>query len=397
MKILVLSHLYPSPADPTAGTFVHEQVTALTDLGHDVRVVSPKGIAPPLARRWARFRDVPGTAVHDGVRVLYPRKVTLPGGRLGHWNAESMRIAITGPLRRVHARWPYDVVHAHMLVPDGWAAVRAVRDFGVPVLATAHRADVLDVPARGGAQREQVAEAVREVDQIVAVSNAMRRACEDLATPRRPIAVVPNGADARVFFPRDRATTRRELGLPVDERIVTFVGVLTPRKGIDTLIEAMGLLARKPAGAPLLVVAGIGELRESLEARARELGVADRVRFVGKVPHDDVPLWMAAGDVFCLPSLSEGLPTVVCEAMACGRAVVATAVDGTPEIVDDGATGLLVAPRDPDGLAGALGRILADDERRAAFEAEALRRSKATYTWAANAGQHVGLYEALLS
>ncbi len=396
MKILVLSHLYPSPADPTAGTFVHEQVTALRDLGHDVRVVSPKGIAPPFMKRWARFRDVPGTAVHDGVPVLYPRKVTLPGGRLGHWNGESMRLSITGPLRRVHARWPFDVVHAHMLVPDGWAAVRAVRDLGVPVLATAHRADVLDVPARGGAQREQVAEAVREIDQVVAVSNAMRLACESLATPKRPIAVVPNGADARVFHPRDRAESRRRLGLPVDERIVTFVGVLTPRKGIDTLVEAMGLLAKKPAGAPLLVVAGIGELRESLEARARELGVADRIRFVGKVPHDDVPVWMAAGDVFCLPSLSEGLPTVVCEAMACARAVVATAVDGTPEIVDDGVTGLLVAPRDAEGLAGALDRILADDARRAEFERVALERSQATYTWAANAEQHIGLYEAIV-
>ena len=84
---------------------------------------------------------------------------------------------------------------------------------------------------------------------------------------------------------------------------------------------------------------------------------------------------MAAGDVFCLPSLSEGLPTVVCEAMACGRAVVATAVDGTPEIVDDEATGLLVPPRDADALAGALRRLLGDDELRARFEAEALARA----------------------
>lgn len=395
MRILFLSHLYPSAADPTAGTFVHEQATALTDLGHDVRVVSPKGYAPPLLARWARFRDVPGAAVHDGINVLYPRKVTLPGGRLGHWNGESMRVAIAGPLRRIHRRWPFDLVHAHMLVPDGWAAMNAVAELGVPVLATAHRADVLDVPARGGAQREQVVEAVAGIDQIVAVSQAMRRACEQLAQPRREVAVVPNGADARVFFPRDRGETRSELGLPQDERIITFVGVLTPRKGIDTLIEAMGRLADDPH-PPLLVVAGTGELRESLDTRIAELGIEDRVRFVGKVPHDDVAKWMAAGDVFCLPSLSEGLPTVVCEAMACGRAVVATAVDGTPEIVDDGATGYLVPPTDPVALAGALRRVLDDPETRAGFEAEALRRSQATYTWAANAAAHIPLYEAIL-
>jgi glycosyltransferase involved in cell wall biosynthesis len=104
---------------------------------------------------------------------------------------------------------------------------------------------------------------------------------------------------------------------------------------------------------------------------------------------------MAAGDVFCLPSLSEGLPTVVCEAMACGRAVVATAVDGTPEIVDDGATGLLVPPRDATSLATALERLLGDDALRLRLEDEALTRARRTYTWAANARAHVDLYEAI--
>jgi glycosyltransferase involved in cell wall biosynthesis len=394
VKILVLSHLYPSPADPTAGTFVHEQVSALIELGHDVRVVSPKGFAPPLLKRWARYRDVPGGARVEGVPVLYPRKVTLPGGRLGHWNGESMRIAIAGPLARIRTRWQFDVIHAHMLVPDGWAAARVGARLGVPVLATAHRADVLDVPARGGAQRTQVEQAVATVDQVVAVSQAMKAACDSLATPKRPVAVVPNGADTRVFFPRDRREARQRLGLPEDERIVTFVGVLTPRKGIDTLIESMGILARS-ADAPLLTIGGIGELRGALETRARELGVLERIRFVGKVAHDEVAWWMAAGDVFCLPSLSEGLPTVVCEAMACGRAVVATAVDGTPEIVDDGATGLLVPPRDAQSLATALTRVLDDDALRRRFEHEAVTRARATYTWAANAKAHVGLYEAI--
>ncbi len=395
MRVLVLSHLYPSAVDPTAGTFVHEQVSALIELGHDVRVVSPKGFAPPLLKRWARYRDVPRGDRFEGVPVLYPRKVTLPGGRLGHWNGESMRLAIAGPLARIRTRWPYDVIHAHMLVPDGWAAARVAARLDVPVLATAHRADVLDVPARGGAQRSQVEQAVAIVDQIVAVSQAMRAACDRLATPRRPVAVVPNGADTRVFFPRDRAEARHRLGLPRYERIVAFVGMLTPRKGIDTLVEAMGLLARTDAGAPILAIAGIGELRDSLEARARDLGIAERLRFAGAVAHDEVPWWMAAGDVFCLPSLSEGLPTVVCEAMACGRAVVATAVDGTPEIVDDGATGLLVPPRDAPSLAAALELLLGDEALRRRFEDEALTRARQTYTWAANARAHVGLYEAI--
>ena len=176
-----------------------------------------------------------------------------------------------------------------------------------------------------------------------------------------------------------------------------LLGKLVPRKGVDDLIEAMGILARRPEGAPALVMAGIGEMRGPAEARAGELGIADRITWLGKVPHDDVGWVMSAGDVFVLPSLSEGLPTVVCEAMACGLPVVATAVDGTPEIVDDPATGLLVQPKDPVGLAAALARVMGDATLRAAMGAEALRRSEADYTWAANAARMEDVYRRVIA
>jgi glycosyltransferase involved in cell wall biosynthesis len=395
MRVLMLSHMYPSAVNPTAGIFVHEQVRALRALGHDVRVVSPKGWAPPGLARWAAYRRVPGVDRVDGVPVLYPRKLTLPGGALGRRNTEAMRLAIRGPLARIRRRWPYDVVHAHMLVPDGWTAARIAPALGAPVVATAHRADVLDLPARSAAWRSLVAEAVCEIDQIATVSAAIREACERLGAPRRPIEVVPNGADARVFAPRAADVARARLGLPADERIVTYVGKLVPRKGVDTLVEAMGVLGSRPGGAPLLVAAGIGELRGELEARAGALGVAERVRFVGKVPHDDVAWWMAAGDVFVLPSLSEGLPTVVCEAMAAGRPVVATAVDGTPEVVEEGRTGFLVAPRDPAALADRLSRVLDDPALARAMGARAHERAMADYTWEANARHMAAIYAAV--
>jgi glycosyltransferase involved in cell wall biosynthesis len=144
-------------------------------------------------------------------------------------------------------------------------------------------------------------------------------------------------------------------------------------------------------------MAGIGEMRGPAEARARELGIADRITWLGMVAHDDVGWVMSAGDVFVLPSLSEGLPTVVCEAMACGLPVVATAVDGTPEIVDDPTTGLLVQPKDPVGLAAALARVMGDAALRAAMGAEALRRSEADYTWAANAARMEDVYRRVIA
>jgi teichuronic acid biosynthesis glycosyltransferase TuaC len=393
----MLSHMYPSAVNWTGGIFVHEQVRALVALGHDVRVVSPKGWAPPLLPRWRAFHDVPGVDAVDGVPVLYPRKLTLPGARLGHRNSDAMLWAIRRPLRGIHRRWPFDVIHAQMLVPDGWAAARLGAELDVPVVATAHRADVLDVPAQGPRSRRRVAEAVEAIDQICSVSISIGDAAAALATPRRPVQVVANGADTTVFLPRATAEARARLGLPAEGPIVTFVGKLVPRKGVDTLIEALGLLGRRPAGAPLLVAAGIGEMRDGLERRAQELGVGDRVRFVGKIAHDDVGWWMSAGDLFVLPSLSEGLPTVVCEAMNCGRPVVATAVDGTPEIVRDGETGILVPPSDPAALAAALGRILDEPALARRMGEAALRIGQAEYTWAANARRMTAIYEDLVA
>jgi len=395
VRVLMLSHMYPSPVNPTAGIFVHEQVLALARRGHDVRVVSPVGIAPPLLPRYRAHRRVPRLDFVQDVPVLHPRKLTLPRALLAHRNADAMLAAVRGPLRRVHRRWPFDVIHAQMLVPDGWAAARVGADLGVPVLATVHRADVLDVPARGDGSRRRVAEAITGVGQIASVSEAIRVATEAIATPRRPIAVVPNGADHRVFRPRDArevAAIRAELGVPAEGPVISYVGKLVPRKGVDDLIEAMGRLLRTGDGATL-VIAGMGAERAGLERRAAELGIADRVRFVGKVPHDTVPLVMSAGDLFVLPSLSEGLPTVVCEAMACGLPVVATAVDGTPEIVRDGETGFLVPPRDPAALADALGRLVEDPALARAMGRRAHEIAMDTYTWDANAERTEALYE----
>ncbi len=388
----MLSHMYPSAISRTAGIFVHEQALALRARGHDVRVVSPTGWAPPVHPRWRAHREVPGQDVVQGIPVLYPRMLSLPGARLGRRNCEAMLAAVGRKIRRIHGRWPFDVIHAHMVVPDGWVAARLGERLGVPVVATAHRADVLDVPARGDADARRVGEAVGMVDQLCAVSRVVADAAQALGTPRRPVRVVPNGADMDKCRPWPSEQMREEFGLPLNERIVSYVGKLVPRKGVDILIEALGLLAQRPGGAPFLAAAGAGEMRGALERRAQELGLADRVRFVGKVDHDRVGRWMAAGDVFVLPSHSEGLPTVVCEAMNCGVPVVATAVDGTPEIVRDGQTGLLVPAGDARALADALARVLDDPATARRMGEEALRIGRAEYTWAANAATMETIY-----
>ena len=393
MRILILSHLYPSAVDDTSGTFVHQQVRALRERGHDVRVISPVGWAPPGLPRWAAHRSVPRCTRVDDVPVLHPRVFMLPGAKLGPSIVQTTLRAVIGPMRRVYRDWPFDLVHAHMLVPDGWAAASAGHALGVPVVATAHgSADVLQLPHRSPAWRRKVIESITELDQIIAVSHAVAKGVAELARPRHEIRVIPNGADPTHFAARDRGEARQRLGLPTDRPIALFVGHLTDLKGIANLVEAVGSNAAHSHGAPYLVVVGEGPLRGHLETRVAELGLTDSVRFAGKVAHEDVGAWIGASDVLVLPSLSEGLPTVICEAMVAGRAVIATAVGGTPELVDHGVTGLLIPPSNVPALADALRAVLETPGRAAQMGDTAGRRAHDTLTWEVVAQQIESVY-----
>jgi glycosyltransferase involved in cell wall biosynthesis len=398
VRILTISHLYPSEVDETAGTFVHQQVCALRERGHDVRVISPVGWAPPRVSRYAAHRAVPRCTKIDDVPVLHPRMFVLPGAKLGPSIVHTTLRAVIGHVRRTYRDWPFDLVHAHMLVPDGWAAASAGHAVGVPVIATAHgSADVLRTPNRSAAWRRTVVESITELDQIIAVSHAVARGVCDLARPRHGVRVIPNGADPARFADVDRASARQVLGLPDDRPIALFVGHLTDLKGISDLVDAVGITAADAGVRPLLAIVGDGPLRPALEERVAELGLGDSVRFVGKVPHDDVGTWMGACDVVVLPSLSEGLPTVICEAMVAGRAVIATTIGGIPELVEDGVTGRLVAPADAPALADALRALLGSDGRAPAMGELAAARAKDRLTWGAVAQQIESVYRDVLA
>jgi glycosyltransferase involved in cell wall biosynthesis len=202
----------------------------------------------------------------------------------------------------------------------------------------------------------------RLVDRVIAVSEAARTfLVRGKGYPARKITVVPNGRDVSVFRPgAAREPARKELGLDGAVPLVGVVGRLEPQKGHGHLLEAWPSVVQEFPDARLLLV-GDGSLRGALETRARELGVAGSIIFAGF--RTDVPRMLDAMDVLALPSLYEGMPLTAIEGSAMARPVVATAVDGTPEVVRDGHTGRLVPPADPPALARALRDLLRDPER----------------------------------
>ena len=195
-------------------------------------------------------------------------------------------------------------------------------------------------------------------DRMIAVSEAVK---DHLARydhiPSDRITVLPNAIDLRLFGGHDRTEARRRLGIPPDAYVVGTVGRLELQKGHAVLLQAMRKVAITCPVAWLLLVGG-GSQEWPLRRAADELGLTDRITFAGE--RSDVPALLGALDLFVLPSLWEGLPLVLLEAMASGVPVVATRVGGVPEVVSDGATGILVDPMRPDQLAAAIIRCRND-------------------------------------
>jgi glycosyltransferase involved in cell wall biosynthesis len=213
---------------------------------------------------------------------------------------------------------------------------------------------------RGGFVPDRVVS--RFVDRVIAVSEAARSfLISGKGYAAEKVVVVPNGRDLSTFRPgAGRDAVRKELGLDRAVPLVGVVGRLEPQKGHAYLLEAWPSVLAEFPDARLLIV-GDGSLRSRLQTRAHELAVADRIIFAGF--RADVPRVLDAIDVLCLPSLYEGMPLTAIEASAMARPVVATNVDGTPEVVRDGHSGRLVPPADPAALARALCDVLRDPEQ----------------------------------
>jgi glycosyltransferase involved in cell wall biosynthesis len=287
-------------------------------------------------------------------------------------------LGLPARLSRALARHRADVVHAHQYTPYFYSAIATRLVPARPALIfTEHGRHVPDFrrPKRVAFNRVALAWTAR----VTAVCGYVKRllvANEGIAPER--IDVIYNGVDAARFQERlDGAATRRALGIAEDERVVCCVARFHPVKDHPTLVRGFAKAAARVPRARLLLVGG-GDREGELRALCGELGIAPRVTFAG--PRSDVPEVLAASDLFAMTSLSEGTSVTLLEAMLARRAAVVTAVGGNPEIVEDGATGLLVPRGDPDATGEALAGLLADGARRQALGDAGRARALAHFT-----------------
>jgi glycosyltransferase involved in cell wall biosynthesis len=294
--------------------------------------------------------------------------------------ALALRAEVARRLREEH----YDLVHAHWLVPNAALVAGIVRAHRTGFVVSVHGSDVFLAeglaPARALARR-----ALSAAGAVTACSADLQR--RTLALGGRPerARTVPYGVDVDRFSPlRADRTLRSRWEIPPGATMVLAVGRLVAKKGFTHLVEA----ARRVEELHV-VVAGEGDLRPALEAQARAAG--GRVHFVGALDRDTVARALAAADVVAVPSVVDaagnvdGLPNTVLEALASGRAVVASRVAGIPDVVEDGVNGVLVAAGDAEALAAALQRLARDPAERERLGRQARARASERHGWDAAA------------
>ncbi len=276
-----------------------------------------------------------------------------------------------------------DLVHTHLVHADVYAGLAAAR-LGLPLVSTKHNDD----PFRLGPYRHVERALTRRTAAVVAITHALARFCvERVGLPEEKVSVVHYGLDGP-----PAAWASDEAAAPEGARVLLAVSRLVEQKGVDVAIRALAELGDERA---ILVVLGEGPDRPELEALARSLGVEERVRLPGR--SGDVAAWLARAECLVHPARWEGFGLVLLEAMLAGLPVVASRVSSIPEIVADGATGLLVGADDAPGLARALDSLLADPQRARRLGEAGRERARAEFSEERMARRTIALYERALS
>jgi len=395
MKLLFVSNLFPNGAEPTRGIFNAQQAVALSKVC-DIKVVAPTD---------GRLPD----ETWQGLTVMHPRFLHIPV-LSRPFNGWLYARAIETTIQREQ----FDVVLASWAYPDAYGVMLLARKHKFPFATDVLGSDV-NVFFENSRRKQQILRVLRASRVVFAKSKALG---EILASEGIESIIDYNGVDHERFRLIDRTEACRKFGLDSKRRRILYVGNLLPVKGPTILANGFQhLLCHSHSGRssgpgskgvttacdePLcygksdnfgdldVIFLGTGSEAAPLQ-KAFCMFVATSttpyrrddcptVFLLGARPHVEIPLWMNACDVLCLPSLSEGLPNVALEAMACGLPVVASRVGGVPEVVRDGINGFLVPPSNPAALADALRRALATK-----WDREAIRASVSQFDWDVNA------------
>ncbi|KKG07101.1 glycosyl transferase family 1 [Methanosarcina mazei] len=344
-NLLILTNNFPNADDSyVAEIFVKEQVKCLKNYFQTVYVISPVAYGMERLRKTI-YRDYQ----YDNVKVFFPKYFNIP---LFYTYLRFLWVYLEKKaiLKQIERKGiNFDLIHAHFTWPSGAVAVKLKKYFNVPLIITEHTSNTFQ---RSIDKKDKMfINTWKMCDAIMRVRQKDIFLFEYIGITKNKVFHIPNGFNHSSFFLYDTFECRKRLNLPKNKKIILNVGNLYSEvKGHKYLIEAINIIVKNRKDI-LCVVVGSGKLESNLRGQIANLELEDHIKLVGSKPHGDISLWINACDVFVLPSLNEGNPTVMFECLGCGKPFIGTKVGGIPEVIVSNDYGLLVEPGNAQDLA----------------------------------------------
>lgn len=390
MNLLLFTNLFPTPVDPERGVFTL-QIAKQFNQHCNLTVVCPLPYFPGWSifkryRKWHELSQVPQQYQIASITVYSPKYLLLPkiSERFHDW---LMALSIKRFMHNLHAQKKFDVINSKWLYPDACVIDRIFRDNGIPHVTAGLGSDInyqFKIPAK----RQKILAMLARADACITVSASLKDVLVADGANAEKIHVVHNGVDTSQFSPGDRQQSRTLLQLDQHKKIIVFVGRLSEEKGIPTLIHAMDKLTLTfKLDMPHLYLIGEGPMRATLTDLIATMQLAQHITLLGKVAHSDVSKWLAACNVFCLPSFNEGCPNVVLEALGSGRPVVASRVGAIPDIVNAD-SGILFEAGNVQQLSEALTKAINTD-----WDVQKIVNTIEKMSWSETASRYLDLFQ----
>lgn len=387
INLLVITSLFPNCMQYRHGIFVETKLKKILKTG-DVNavVIAPVPWFPfknKYFSRYSVYANVPKTDVRNGVTVYYPRYLVIPKiGMLLTPFMMALSIYLT-TFKVKKSGYKYNLIDAHYFYPDGVAVSIVAKIQNLPLVISALGSDI-NVIANSFFPKKMILWAAKKAGASITVSRALKDRMVQMGADSKKINVLRNGVDLNLFCPLNRDVIRKKYGLKKNTLI--SVGNLIELKGHDLIIKS---LLKLPT-CELLIVGG-GELEDKLKELVSKLNLCDRVRFMGTVKQDQLAELFNASDIMVLASSREGWANVLLESMACGTAVAATAVGGTPEVIQSEYAGLLIKERTSECIAATIQNLITSNRSR-----QKTREYAELFSWDEVVEAQVNLYMSVI-
>jgi len=396
MKVLVISHMYPSEFDEMNGIFVHYQVKALVEKGIKVQVVSPVPWTPfpvnYLSFKWKSYSNIPEKTVYGGINLWYPRYLTFPRAWFFASSGQRMYRGIKDVVKKIYQEFPFDLIHAHVVLPDGFAATKIKCIYHKPMIITIHGQDLYVTINKNNNCKVAMNSVFKKADKIITVSSKLKKMAANGIGFNDKIMVIGNGVPFNKIIAEENNSLSGKIA---NSKIILSASSLFHRKGIYFNLRAFSKLVDKYPNLKYQII-GDGPEKNCLKKIAFDLGINNQVDFLGKLSHENVLSYMAKADIFSVPSWNEGFGVVYIEAMALGKPVIGCRGEGIEDFVEHKKTGMLVKPKNTDSLVEALEFLLSYPDEARVIGEKARSLVLENYTWEKNAGKIVEVYQEVL-